>query len=113
MEQYRYYGRNQGMYTKNNNCYEQRNQNAYMMQNSCGCDSNKNQQPDSCGCDYSALQKVENSYKEEKRYKDKPVGMAYVPMQLWEKLYDPENALCQGTAFPSLNLIFCGVRGKM
>ena len=41
-----------------------------------------------------------------------PVGMAYVPMQEWEELYDPCEALREGTAFPCLNLIFCGVRGK-
>ena len=40
-----------------------------------------------------------------------PVGMGYVPMQQWEEMYDPATALCQGTAFPSLNLIFCGKRG--
>lgn len=40
-----------------------------------------------------------------------PVGIGYVPMQQWEKMYDPSTALCEGTAFPSLNLIFCGVRG--
>lgn len=42
-----------------------------------------------------------------------PVAMAYVPMQKWGELYDPETAICQGTAFPELNLIFCGSRGKM
>lgn len=40
-----------------------------------------------------------------------PVGIGYVPMQKWEEMYDPATALCQGTAFPSLNLIFCGKRG--
>ena len=42
-----------------------------------------------------------------------PLAMAYVPMQKWGELYDPETAICQGTAFPELNLIFCGSRGKM
>lgn len=41
-----------------------------------------------------------------------PVGMAFVHMQEWSKLYDPDTALKNGTAFPDLNLIFCGVRGK-
>lgn len=45
--------------------------------------------------------------------KHMPLGMAYVPMQQWGELYNPETALCQGTAFPDLNLIFCGARGKM
>ncbi len=42
-----------------------------------------------------------------------PIAMAYVPMQEWGDLYDHETAICQGTAFPELNLIFCGSRGKM
>lgn len=114
MEQYKYYGRNQGMQNRNTSCYDnRRNQNAYMSQDPCGCDSNRGMKNNACDCDYSALQKVEDSYKEEKCCTEKPIGMAYVPMQKWEKLYDPENALFQGTAFPSLNLIFCGVRGKM
>lgn len=41
-----------------------------------------------------------------------PIGMAYVPMQKWNSLYKPCEAFCEGTAFPELNLIFCGVRGK-
>ena len=40
-----------------------------------------------------------------------PIGIGYVPMQKWEEMYDPATALCQGTAFPCLNLIFCGKRG--
>ncbi|MBQ8413264.1 MAG: spore coat associated protein CotJA [Lachnospiraceae bacterium] len=42
-----------------------------------------------------------------------PLAMAYVPIQNWGELYDPETALCQGTIFPDLNLKFCGARGKM
>lgn len=41
-----------------------------------------------------------------------PLAMAYVRMQEWCSLYNPDEALCNGTAFPDLNLIFCGVRGK-
>lgn len=40
------------------------------------------------------------------------VGMGYVPIQEWCELYDQETAICEGTAFPDLNLVFCGVRGK-
>ena len=36
------------------------------------------------------------------------LAMAYVPWQKWEKMYDDETALTMGTAFPSLNLPFCG-----
>ena len=30
-------------------------------------------------------------------------GMAYVPMQVLNTLYDPEEGFCQGTIFPELN----------
>ena len=36
------------------------------------------------------------------------LAMAYVPWQKWENMYDDEMALEMGTAFPSLNLPFCG-----
>jgi len=35
-----------------------------------------------------------------------PLAMAAVPMQPWEKLYAPEQAISRGTAFPSLDLPF-------
>ncbi|MBC5663121.1 spore coat associated protein CotJA [Coprococcus eutactus] len=38
--------------------------------------------------------------------------MAYVPSQEFGELYDAKKGLCEGTMFPDLNLIFCGVRGK-
>lgn len=34
------------------------------------------------------------------------LAIASVPMQPWEELYSPEEALREGTAFPSLNLPF-------
>lgn len=42
---------------------------------------------------------------------DGVLAMALVKMQEWCTLYNPEEALINGTAFPELNLIFCGVRG--
>ncbi len=36
------------------------------------------------------------------------LGMAYVPMQRWEKLYDPDIALSRGTLFQALDLPFIG-----
>lgn len=36
------------------------------------------------------------------------LAMAYVPWQKWEQLYEDEKALSVGTAFPSLDLPFCG-----
>lgn len=34
------------------------------------------------------------------------LAIASIPMQKWETLYSPEEALREGTAFPSLNLPF-------
>lgn len=42
----------------------------------------------------------------------RPVGMAYIPEQPFENLYDAKCGLQEGTIFKDLNLIFCGVRGK-
>lgn len=43
---------------------------------------------------------------------DRPLGMAYIPEQLFENLYDAKCGLMEGTMFKDLNLVFCGVRGK-
>ena len=43
---------------------------------------------------------------------NKSLAMAYVPIQHWNTLYDPMKALHCGTAFPELDLIFCGRRGR-
>lgn len=40
--------------------------------------------------------------------KDFPIAMAYVPWQTWGNLYEPCEALSQGTIFRELNLKFCG-----
>ncbi len=37
-----------------------------------------------------------------------PVGMAYIPYQMWEAPYDDEIALFRGTIFPSLDKPFIG-----
>ena len=36
-----------------------------------------------------------------------PLAMAYVPVQSFEDLYDPDTALSRGTVFPALDLPFC------
>lgn len=41
-----------------------------------------------------------------------PLGSAYVPKQRWGKTYEAGVALREGTVFPELNLVFCGVRGN-
>ncbi|MGN0115083.1 MAG: spore coat associated protein CotJA [Acutalibacteraceae bacterium] len=37
-----------------------------------------------------------------------PIAMAYVPMQKWQRLYEPEVALERGTLFSELDLPFIG-----
>ncbi len=37
-----------------------------------------------------------------------PLGMAYVPMQQWKELYDPELSLQRGTMFRQLDFPFIG-----
>lgn len=37
-----------------------------------------------------------------------PLAIAYVPMQMWEQIYDPETGLRHGTLFPSLVKPFRG-----
>lgn len=37
-----------------------------------------------------------------------PLGMAYVPWQLWRDTYEPDVALQRGTIFPELDLPFWG-----
>ena len=68
------------------------------MKTDCGCASVSRRSNCDCGDNNEHMRRM-------------PVGMGYVPMQKWEEMYDPATALCQGTAFPSLNLIFCGKRG--
>ena len=40
------------------------------------------------------------------------LAMAYVRPQRFNTLYEPMKALHNGTAFPELNLIFCGRRDR-
>ncbi len=37
-----------------------------------------------------------------------PLAMAYVPMQKWQKLYEPEMSLMRGTMFAELDKPFLG-----
>ncbi|MEG0805073.1 MAG: spore coat associated protein CotJA [Lachnospiraceae bacterium] len=54
-----------------------------------------------------------------KSYQDKietanetPIGMAYVPWQHFNNVYEPDKALVFGTIFPELNKPFCGKKGR-
>lgn len=74
--------------------------------------------PGNCQTDNICIRKVSCDYKDDcgdskKQMSTMPLGMGYVPMQSFGELYDPCTALREGTAFPCLNLIFCGSRGKM
>lgn len=37
-----------------------------------------------------------------------PLGMAYVPMQQWKEIYEPEVAFRRGTQFQQLDFPFIG-----
>ena len=39
---------------------------------------------------------------------DLPLAMAYIPMQKWRDLYDPEMAFDRGTVFQELDKPFLG-----
>jgi hypothetical protein len=54
----------------------------------------------------------ETMHRHHQRKEHMPIGMAYVPMQEWSEMYEPCEGLYEGSAFPELNLIFCGVRGN-
>lgn len=84
MEQYRPYGRNG--YPRNGY-----NQHANGRYNNCQINNVKKEKACAGSC---------------------PVGMAYVPSQEFGPLYDTKKGLMEGTMFPDLNLIFCGVRGN-
>lgn len=60
----------------------------------CGCGDMDDMQPDQTCMDSC--------------FENWPLAMAYVPMQPWEKIYDPAEGLQAGTIFPSLDLPFLG-----
>ena len=79
-----------------------------------GCNVQSSSMPGSCNIKEPDSNSCDKNCKDVNPHmKHMPLAMGYVPMQSWGELYDPETALCQGTAFPDLNLIFCGSRGKM
>ncbi len=53
---------------------------------------------------------VENDerYEDVLRCGNMVVGMAYVPMQSWADVYDPQEALSRGTQFSDLDKPFFG-----
>ena len=114
------YGRNQ----MNNRSRQGNMQYNRMNRNNCGCDNNarpvdncgcNNARPaDNCGCDHDHHHHDhDHSHGTEgcnaSRY-DQLSGMAlamsYVPWQTFCKLYELEEARCQGTIFKELDLDF-------
>lgn len=69
----------------------------------CGCSMDKDNMrgrsmnDDGCGCS------MMNSMNREM-----VVGMAYVPLQKWKKLFDPDKGWNEGTIFPELLYPFYG-----
>jgi hypothetical protein len=61
-------------------------------------------------CHHECTDEVTHVHQHKKEHM--PIGMAYVPMQEWSEMYDACEGLYEGSAFPELNLIFCGVRGN-
>lgn len=55
------------------------------------------EQEKSCGCSCNDTEVLTSSC---------TLAIASVPIQKWETLYSPEEALYKGTAFPSLDLPF-------
>ena len=41
---------------------------------------------------------------------DMPIGMAYVPWQTWQGIYDKDKALVRGTVFSELDKPFKGAK---
>ena len=79
----------------------------------CGCNTPTPVPVDNCGCDHHDHHHHEHSHGtagcNASRY-DQLSGMAlamsYVPWQTYCKLYEVEEALCQGTIFQELDLDF-------
>lgn len=108
MEQYRNCNRNGGRYPAQPNLMMQYANNH---RNASSCNGNRQ----GTGGWPSRQDHCETTRKDVEtcgRFSPHPIGMAYVPSQGFGELYDAKKGLCEGTMFPDLNLIFCGVRGK-
>ena len=79
------------------------------MKSDCGC--GEMSMKSDCSCASVSRRSNCDCGDKNEHMRHMPVGIGYVPMQKWEEMYDPATALCQGTSFPCLNLIFCGKRG--
>lgn len=75
-------------------------------QNNCGNNNVQNGQDNNCNCNMSES----SACRPEPTLCEFPIGMAYVPIQQWRRLYDICAAFRNGTLFQELNLDFLGRR---
>lgn len=75
-----------------------------IQQNNC-CTCNEVQNNPGCGCE-----SIASACRPEPTLNEFPIGMAYVPIQQWRRLYDKCAAFRHGTLFQELNLDFLGRR---
>lgn len=123
MEQYKDCNRNgYQRYPVSSNRMNYGNSGNMRSSNSCGCNRNSNNSNagnSGYGMEPRNLNRGRNDCEATRKMMETcgtqsphPVGMAYVPSQEFGELYDAKKGLREGTMFPVLNLIFCGVRGK-
>ncbi|MBQ4530508.1 MAG: spore coat associated protein CotJA [Lachnospiraceae bacterium] len=62
-----------------------------------------------CRCNRGMTQRNSRD-RNEKCMDEFPVGMAYVPWQNWNQIYELDKALNNGTLFPELDKPFIGRR---
>ena len=85
--------------------------------NSCGNNNVQNEQDNHCNCSCNPSQNNHcdsmsgsSACRPEPTLCEFPIGMAYVPIQQWRRLYDICAAFRNGTLFQELNLDFLGRR---
>ena len=85
--------------------------------NNCECNDTQNKQECNCSCNESQTNQNNNctmsetsACRPEPTLCEFPIGMAYVPIQQWRRLYDICAAFRNGTLFQELNLDFLGRR---
>ena len=74
---------------------------------SCTCTCNNSQNNQDNNCD---TMPESSACRPEPTFCEFPIGMAYVPIQQWRRLYDICAAFRNGTLFQELNLDFLGRR---
>ena len=82
--------------------------------NDCDCNDTQSGQGCHCDCNHSqnnnCTMPESSACRPEPTLCEFPIGMAYVPIQQWRRLYDICTAFRNGTLFQELNLDFLGRR---